>query len=117
MLSIFLSLRNVCWCGCRGEKGTNQRKIPGRDKEEVKYISDEQGMKLGQRVSAVSNLSLLECTELKGVAGAGAEMVGRGQLRKSLAHDAKKHTLSSRSGTWQRHQWRAGVCSMRNRPQ
>ena len=52
------------WCGgCRGGRDADQGIIPGRGKEEAKYISIGQGMKLGQCVSAVSNLSLLECTE------------------------------------------------------
>lgn len=90
-----LNLRNVCWCGYRGGKGTDQRRIPGKGKEEVKYISDGQGMKLGQCVSAISNLSFLECTESKGVAGADVGIIGSSQMRKTLAHKVKQHSLCS----------------------
>lgn len=87
-----------------------------KGKEGVKYISDRQSMKLGQCVSTISTSSLVGYTELKGILGADAGIIGSSQIRKALAHYAKEQPLFSRSGIYQGLQGRAGVCSVKDLP-
>ena len=73
-------------------------------------------MKLGQCVSTISNLSFLECTELKGVAGADAGFIGSSQMRKALAHNVKKHRLCSLGQELIRDSSGGLVCAVRSSP-
>lgn len=102
----------MCWCDCRGGRRTDHGRIRGEGKEEVKYISNGQGMKLRQCVSAISNLPLFECTELKSVAGTDAETIGSSQIRRGLAHSAKKHRPCSLGQELIRDSTRGLVCAV-----
>ena len=64
------------WSGCREGGPLIREEFLVKGKEEVKYISEGQGMKLGQRVSALNNSKLLECTEFKCTAEADELMLG-----------------------------------------
>ena len=72
-------------------------------------------MILRQCVSATGSLSLLECTELKGVAGADPEIVDSRQVRKGLAHHGKKHSLCSLGQELIRDSSGRLVCAVRGR--
>lgn len=109
--SEYLSLRSVCWRVAAGQEGGLTRdKFLVKDKEEIKYISDGQGLKLGECVGALSNSKLLGGTEFKRVTGADGGIIGSSLIRKAPAHSAKKCSLPSRSRTYQSGGLMCSVC-------